>query len=50
MNITVGEYHVTEEFGWVFVHDGDGVTQLTLPKDVWIELCVKTLKSEDRGV
>jgi hypothetical protein len=44
--IAVDEFRVSEQFGWVHLEDGEGTTRISMPKNIWLEICTETLKSE----
>ncbi len=48
MEIRSDEFTIVEEVGWVHIHGGEGTTRLSLPKEIWIDLCNKTLMYEER--
>lgn len=46
MKIKSDEFVVSEEFGWMHLDDGEGTTRISMPKDVWTDLCKKTLEQK----
>lgn len=44
--ISADEFGVSEESGWMHLDDGEGTIRVSMPKDIWLELCKKTLEQE----